>query len=365
MNITKMSNLLRMIAFFLTAIILCCTFGFTVDGWFEDASSDNPNNGYENNWDENNSENITVPDNTSPPTEPIVYYNQFTGLICTEEEYNSIFISYILDQNTTYGLSQADVIIEIPIENDKTRLIAVAKETSVFNKIGSFAPMRDDFFDFVSTFSDISFSYGYDDNLYPDINCEKVSYIDLKSVGYNYSEFGEYIFTSSELLDVAIESLEIDTSISQRDYNLFNFYDNENISDLQKSDASVIKIHYSPENNLSFIYNDKLGEYILYKNDVKVFDQTSGRDLYFANCLVLFSDFTTYETMSYTQSVISSTEGKGLYFTQSGVMELSWSIDTNGDISFCNKQSVPIVLNRGKTYISVVKSSKVHNLEYK
>ena len=33
MNNKKTSNPVRMIAFFLAAVILICTFGFTVDGW--------------------------------------------------------------------------------------------------------------------------------------------------------------------------------------------------------------------------------------------------------------------------------------------------------------------------------------------
>ena len=41
MNKNKLSNPVRLIAFFLTAVVLICTFGFTADGWQIDNNENN------------------------------------------------------------------------------------------------------------------------------------------------------------------------------------------------------------------------------------------------------------------------------------------------------------------------------------
>ena len=364
MNIKKTSNLLRMIAFFLTAIILCCTFGFTVDGWFDDSNDENhiihkPNN------DTSQNEEVGSPPDINKPEEIIpLFYNQLTGLICSEEEYNSFIISYILTQDAEYGLSSSDIVIEIPVENNETRLISISKYSKVHNKIGSFAPARSQILDILSNLSDVSVSYGYDDNIISQENTNTAANTDLSINGYYYNEFGEKAYSNSEMLDVAIKSIVIDRDISQRESSLLNFCDCENPITLGNYNASLVEINNCVSKNLSFVYNAEFSEYNIYINNVKSFDRATGTDLFFTNCLILFSDFITYEKSDYTQSVINSTEGKGYYFTMGGIKEIYWSFNSNGEISFLDELNNPIVFNRGKTYISILKSSQISTVEY-
>ena len=90
MNNNKLSNHVRMIAFFLTAVILICTFGFTVDGWQVNANDITPpSNDKTPNTDvkddnsrddQNSNEQAGAPDVVIPD-----YINSLTGMETTEE----------------------------------------------------------------------------------------------------------------------------------------------------------------------------------------------------------------------------------------------------------------------------------------
>ncbi|MBR4835707.1 MAG: hypothetical protein IKU99_01730, partial [Clostridia bacterium] len=112
MNTKRTSNLLRSIAFFLTGVILVCTFGFTVDGWLvkdeNDPTEDFPTDG-------------EIPEDVIPEIpaeeEKVIYYNKITGLETTEELSKLAPFAYVMEKNSPlFGLSGADIIIDIPTE---------------------------------------------------------------------------------------------------------------------------------------------------------------------------------------------------------------------------------------------------------
>ena len=115
MKTKKMSNLLRSIAFFLTGVILVCTFGFTADGWTQNKT--------ENPTPQAPSQNDKIPDISDtpqpPPAEipPEIFYNRLTGLVTTEDLSSKAPIAYIMDKNApSFGLFGSDIIIDIPTE---------------------------------------------------------------------------------------------------------------------------------------------------------------------------------------------------------------------------------------------------------
>ena len=95
MNTKRTSNLLRSIAFFLTGVILLCTFGFTVDGWLvkdeNDPTEDFPTDG-------EISEEV-IPE-IPPEDEKVIYYNKITGLETSEELSNLAPLAYVMEKNS-------------------------------------------------------------------------------------------------------------------------------------------------------------------------------------------------------------------------------------------------------------------------
>ena len=105
MNKTKLSNPVRSIAFFLTAIILACTFGFTVDGWQDDNDGENHGGNAvdDNNVDIGDIENGENEDEI--PDEPTIYIPEYTdrltGLEISEIEANARHLAFVCTSYTT------------------------------------------------------------------------------------------------------------------------------------------------------------------------------------------------------------------------------------------------------------------------
>ena len=75
MNNKRTSNLLRLIAFFLTGVILVCTFGFTVDGWLVIENNEHSQDSAPSTEADNGSSNVTVTPEDIPE---VVFYNKLT-----------------------------------------------------------------------------------------------------------------------------------------------------------------------------------------------------------------------------------------------------------------------------------------------
>ena len=95
MNTKRTSNLLRSIAFFLTGVILVCTFGFTVDGWLV-KDEDIPEQDFP--ADGETSEEV-IPE-IPPEEEKVIYYNRITGLETSEELSDAAPLAYVMEKRS-------------------------------------------------------------------------------------------------------------------------------------------------------------------------------------------------------------------------------------------------------------------------
>ncbi len=92
----------------------------------------------------------------------------------------------------------------------------------------------------------------------------------------------------------------------------------------------------------------------------------NGKNVNFANCLVLFADSITYENFDGEQMVMNTLgQGTGYYFTSGTATGISWSADANGNMTILDESGEKLTVNRGNTYIGFVKSSKVQNVTFK
>ena len=166
MNNTKLSNHVRLIAFFLTAVILVCSFGFTVDGWTlgNDASFISPEDIFGGVADNNvNKDSITNKNDDAGENLP-KYFNLLTGMDTTEERANSSPLAFVVDaEDACYGISNSDLLIEIPIENNATRFVSFVSDNDGIWKIGSLTSSRDYINDLVKYFGSIAIYNQKDD----------------------------------------------------------------------------------------------------------------------------------------------------------------------------------------------------------
>nr|MBE6545446.1 DUF3048 domain-containing protein [Oscillospiraceae bacterium] len=377
MNNKKTSNLLRLIAFFLTTVILVCTFGFTVDGWtLTDNRQDNSNaNVPGNNQMSDNKNPDGNPDSgnlgNEIPDEPQIYIpeytNPLTGLETTEELSKKSPLAFIMDGNKPlFGVSDADILCEIPVEDGNTRLITFISSTDNLWKIGSFAPCRGYIGNVIKYFGGIAVSAGYDDfTRYASCDLGNSIFDLTVRGGYYYTEHQDNFYTNKDLLDAGLSHSGIHGEVTEATALPYVFTDFGEDNVIGDTSAKEISITQSRDTNANLSYDETTKLYALYKNNSKLCDTLSGNQLEFTNCFVLFADSVTYDKSEYSQIVVDTIgSGKGYYFTEGTATEIYWTATAAGLMTFYSAKGEKLTVNRGSSYICYMKSSKTQDISF-
>ena len=363
MNNKKTSNPVRLIAFFLAATVLLCTFGFTVDGWHIKTKNDPIISTQEKVDRPTKEEEKQEPDII--PEKPDIYIpaytNPLTGLECDENIANSKPFGIVMDgSNNLYGISNSDIIVEIPVENHDTRFISFIHTTNEVKKLGSISPSRGYISNLIKFFGANAIFNGTDDKISYDCCNLLGRVIDLsKKKEYSYIEHEGLVYTNKDLIDLAIDSSSFSNEGNEELILPYAFLDYESKLDASDSIANNISIFYSDRNLTQFVFNSETNKYSIKKNDLDLCDASNGISQEFSNCFILYSDSVTYDTSDYSQIIVQTTgSGSGFYFTEGMVYEMRWSATTAGVMTFYSTAGEKLTVNRGSCYIAYVKSSE-------
>ncbi len=363
MNKPKTSNLLRSIAFFLTAVVLTCTFGFTVDGWMVKNTTNNTNNANPSgnliSKDELPENSVTDEEtDTEVPIIP-VYINPLTGEETDEKTASATRYAFVLDPSSPlYGIDMADVIIELPTENERTRMLAISLGCDNLWKIGNILPSRGYISNFAKYFGANLISYGSDDQTtYNYCNLDG-KHLDLsKNTNYCYTEQERFVYTNCDLVQ---SSTNILTKNDDEEITLpLNF---ANIGDEKityETQATNVSLPISALYQSQLIYNVSSEKYSIIKNGEATKDHLSSKTLEFTNCFILFADSVTYDNAECSQMIMETIgSGNGFYITNGTVTEVLWSSSIDGELVLSTKDGTRLTVNCGRSYISFLKTSK-------
>ena len=372
MNKSKSSSYVKLIAFFLVAAILVFAFGFAADGWQFNKIPDsgNINQNEQNNKNDEADENKNGNEGDAPTVkeeseEPEIYIpehvNMLTGLETTEVLSRRRPIAFVMNSaSPLYAISSSELIIELPIEDGTTRLLAYTTDTASLGKIGSLAPTRDYISNLAKNFGAIIVSYGNDDTVsYEKCDASSATFDLTASIGYHYTEYTHYVYTNGDLINAGISNANIGTAANNRHNLPYTFLPFG--SDIIKGEQSAksISIPYSQASTTELYYSSQSNLYTLSKNGKEKTDMLNDTPLTFTNCFILFADAVTYEDAHGTETVINTIgSGKGYYFTGGTAISINWSAKADGSMSFVGANGEPLVINRGSSYISFMKSSK-------
>lgn len=357
MNTTKISNYNKLIAFFLIIVALLSILVISAKGWqTNDVPSNNLNKNETNN--ENSGENKLPSElpTTHPEINTPKFYHYLTGVEIDEKILGDSQVAYVIDGNSPLcGISNANLLIEFPIENGKTRYIMVADKSKDLPKVGSITYSRYFISNLAATFGATIISLGNDDAIEYDHVNTSTCQVDLqKNTGTYYTEYTYFTYTSSKLIEQSLVS-------SSTIQNILPYAFKDNLIAEGTLSATTINIPY--EVQTSAVYSQLENKYCIYKMGSDKIDVSSSASVMFTNVLILYADSITYETADKTQMVIN-TIGSGCgYFAYGGAAEeIRWSMDSEGNLSLFNKNGKKLEIGRGNTYIAYVKSSKTNNL---
>ena len=379
----KLNSFHKLVCFVLIVILVISVVGFAVDGWQGDQSkvpdsgdvSENTDNTDENkdgtqNAEKdpssigNNSDNTDDSNGTSngdTSESPTVFTNPITGLVVTEEEYNSLPIGVIINPSAPlYSVSNSDLAIEFPIEDGSTRLLTYLSGEEILWKIGSLSASRK----FISGMSDffggIVVCYGNDDKV--TYNAWQTSDLTLDLSVYSdayYAENTLYVYTSESMINTALNrnyDLALSTEASYKSAP-YSFVD-ESSAAKGTTAASTLIIPFSTSNETELYYHEASGKYIYYKSGIRKLDMLTGENTAFANIFILFADATTYEKSEGTELVIDTySGGKGYYVSGGTLTEFKWSVSSGGSLEFKSLSGETLKVNTGNAYIAYFKSA--------
>ncbi len=358
-------NLAKLVAFFVIAVTICCTVSFAANGWqsftqnkpdSDNSVTQTPNSG---NVDENTDGNDKGNDDITVSVPDPKYYHYITGLeIPLEDTLKRPLCMVYSSSAPLYGISSSFLTIELPTEYGQTRLLAFTDSVDTLGKIGSLAPTRGYISTFASYFGGVLLSYGNDDtNEYSYL--EPAASLDFKETsGYCYTEYNSYIYTNRDLVTAYMSNSKISAVTSEIKQIPYSFNESGVKVTSSGSSALTLDIIYSSDNTTELTYSEADGKYQYSKNGTAKKDLLNDKTSLYDNVFVLYADSTTYETEESTRLVLdTSTSGKGVYLNSGKMIDITWSRDSSGNLTFYNEVGEKLAVEIGSSYIAVVKAS--------
>lgn len=261
-----------------------------------------------------------------------------------------------------YGIGQADIIMEFPVEGGITRLMTLYGDYKNVPEVCSVRSCRYYFPIFAKGFDAVYFCYGSNEALAtPTLERLGTDYIDGNKAGdslvFDRDEERLEIYSAEHTVYLKGENMkEIFEKYGfsperKEDYGETAF----DFSDKRESflfECTGITGSFSSSYSSAFEFDGERGAYLKSHNGERHIDSRSEEQLSFTNVLFFQTEVSRYGDTSL--AVIDWHGGKGYYATMGTVEEIFWEKEKeDSPIRLTDSSGNPLKLNRGKSYIGV------------
>lgn len=274
-------------------------------------------------------------------------------------------VSYAMPQ---YGVGQADIIFEIPVEGDATRFMALYGD---YTQVPQICPIRSCRYYFPALsqgFDAFYVNWGIDDTMadyLEALNMDQIEGItntgglfgrdqDRLNQGYSLEHTG--YFDGTKLVSY-IESQGLRTDLNEdKKGPAFQFNALEEQLKPEGSDCTSVQINFGAQSS-QFTYDAENKVYLKQINGDAQVDGKTGEQLAFTNVFVLETDISVRDSVGHKEiDWDGGTDSVGYYVSNGGVQKITWSKDYNNESSylrFYDESGQEISINRGKSYIAL------------
>ena len=274
-------------------------------------------------------------------------------------------VSYAMPQ---YGVGQADIIFEIPVEGDATRFMALYGD---YTQVPQICPIRSCRYYFPALsqgFDAFYVNWGIDDTMadyLEALNMDQIEGItntgglfgrdqDRLNQGYSLEHTGH--FDGTKLVS-CIESQGLRTDLNEdKKGPAFQFNGLEEQLKPEGSDCTSVQINFGAQSS-QFTYDAENKVYLKQINGDAQVDGKTGEQLAFTNVFVLETDISVRDSVGHKEiDWDGGTDSVGYYVSNGGVQKITWSKDYNNESSylrFYDESGQEISINRGKSYIAL------------
>lgn len=281
----------------------------------------------------------------------------------------AIMISNIKEALPQYGTSKADIFYECPVEGGLTRMMAIYRDYSGLDKIGSVRSCRLYFPQFANEFNAIYVHFGqasYAES-YLNSSVDNINGLVLESQCFtrdNTRKKPHNAFIDTEGINKGIEKMKYDTTLSSSYANgHYQFAEDKAPVNLEGEDAVVVKPGYAV-NKPWFVYDSESGLYKRYEYGESQIDKATDTQLEVKNILIQCCKW-NYEPDNKYLRIDTVSGGEGYYITNGKVIPVTWKKDRDGSPAhYYDASGNEITLNQGKTWVCVVQNTYADKITF-
>lgn len=315
-----------------------------------------------------------APEPVEEEPEEVIPENQnlLTGLPdLTEEAIGkrpvAVMVNNIPDAMPQYGVEQADIIFEIPVEGDQTRFMALYADYTTVPKICAIRSCRAYFPAISQGFDAFYVNWGIDETMSEYIDALQLDQYDgiynagglfgrdqdrLDS-GYSLEHTGYFDGTKFASV-VQEEGKRTDLADDKKD-TAFVF---NGLEEQVKPDGEAcidVNIDFGAQ-TASFNYDEASNTYKKENNGEPQIDGKTGNQLSFTNVFVLETSISVRDDVGHKDVDWSGGEDSvGYYISNGAVQQIHWAKEPNNEwsrLTFFDEDGNELSINRGKSYIA-------------
>lgn len=285
----------------------------------------------------------------------------------------AVMVNNVQKAMPQYGVSQADLIFEIPVEGDATRFMALYGD---YTKVPLICPIRSCRYYFPALsqgFDAFYVNWGIDDTIADYLEALDLDQIegitntgglfgrDQEKLNQGYSLEHTGFFNGPELPSY-IESKGLRTDLKEEKKGAaFLFNGMEEQLKPEGSDCTQVDIQFGAQSS-TFTYDGEKKVYLKQINGAPQTDGKTGEQLAFTNVFVLETEISVRDDVGHKKiDWDGGVNAKGYYISNGGVQEIHWSKDENNEeayLRFYDLNGNEIKINRGKSYIALNYANK-------
>ena len=314
----------------------------------------------------------TVEPTEAPSTEP-ANVNLLTGLpTLTDGAIGkrpvAVMVNNVDAALPQYGISAADLIFELPVEYDLTRLMAVYGDYTQIPEVCSIRSCRYYYPILAVGFDAIYVNWGMNESVArPTVNSMDIDQYDGDEYGlgdcfgrdkaryesgYAWEHTG--VFHGPNFPSV-LEKDKVRTDLKEdKTGTAFNFVEMDKNAAPNGEDAQKVRVDFGANYSV-FTYDEENHEYLKNFKDSPHMDGISKEQLKFENVIVLETEIKPYpgdEVIKYVDWE-GGENAKGYYISEGKMVPITWSKAGMYDpLKFFDANGNELQLNRGKSYIA-------------
>ena len=299
-----------------------------------------------------------------------------TGLPISEELSKKRPIA-IMTENTKmclpqYGLNEAGVIYEAPMEGGYSRLMAIYDDVSGRSQLGNVRSTRPYFIWTANEYDAILFHCGQsihakvllDDGIIDDVN----GVLGEGEIAYfrtSEHKIPHNMYTSEEAINKGIEYKKYRTELKEDYEGHFKFAKDSEENTLTSGEDCVVVKPYYPYNKPGFIYDAEKKQYKRYQfGDKQVDHVDNDNQVTFDNIIIEYCRCGLYPNTEYVDASIVNADGVGKFLTRGKMIDIKWQKGSDSSIThFYDNNGNEIELNQGRTWICIADGQYIDKLQ--